>query len=67
MASIHVCSLTNLDEVRGSPDLFGVEDVTSVVLKFKRIHLCRSVGDGYTLRDLQDCFGVDHHLIGRSV
>lgn len=41
--------------------------IVSVVLKLKRMDLRRRVTEGYTLRDLQDCFGVDHHVIERFV
>lgn len=40
---------------------------TSVVLKFKRLKISRRVRDGYTLRDLEMCFGVDHRVIERWV
>jgi hypothetical protein len=38
---------------------------TSVVLKFKRMKISRRVSDGYTLRELELCFGVDHRSIER--
>jgi len=41
--------------------------LVSMVLKLKRMDLRRRVTEGYTLRDLQDCFGVDHHVIERFV
>ncbi len=41
--------------------------VTSVVLKLKRMNLRRRVVEGYTLRDLEDCLGMDHHAIERLV
>lgn len=41
--------------------------IVSVVLKMKRLHLRRRVTEGYTLRDLEACFGVDHHVIERWV
>jgi len=41
--------------------------IVSVVLKLKRMDLRRRVTEGYTLRDLQECFGVDHHVIARFV
>ena len=37
--------------------------VTSVVLKLKRLKIRRRCTEGYTLRRLCDCFGVDHHGI----
>ena len=40
---------------------------TSVVLKFKRMKISRRVKDGYTLRELTLCFGIDHHGIERWV
>ena len=41
--------------------------VTSVVMKLKHLHVSRRIRDGYTLRDLELCFGVDHHLIHRWI
>jgi hypothetical protein len=41
--------------------------LTSVTLKLKRMGLRRRMADGYCLRDLCDCFGVDHHSIERWV
>lgn len=38
---------------------------TSVVLKFKRLKISRRVRDGYTMGELQLCFGTDHHVISR--
>ena len=38
---------------------------TSVVVQQKRLDLARRVREGYTLRDLCACFGVDHHAIER--
>jgi len=40
---------------------------TSVVLKFKRLKISRRVSTGYTLRELELCFGVDHRVIERWV
>ncbi len=40
---------------------------TSVVLKLKRMKISRRFRDGYTLRDLELCFGTDHHVIERWV
>ncbi len=40
---------------------------TSVVLKFKRLKISRRVREGYTLRELELCFGIDHHGIERWV
>jgi len=37
--------------------------LTSVVLKFKRMGISRRVRGGYTMRDLERCFGVDHRVI----
>lgn len=37
--------------------------ITSVVLKLKHMHISRRIREGYTLRDLELCFGVDHHAI----
>lgn len=41
--------------------------VVSVVLKLKRMGLRRRVTEGYTLRDLQECLGLDHRTIERFV
>ena len=40
---------------------------TSVVLKLKRMHLSRRWREGHTLRDLEECFGCDHHVIDRWI
>lgn len=40
---------------------------SSVVLKFKRLRISRCVHEGYTLVDLELCFGVDHRVIQRWV
>jgi len=40
---------------------------TSVVLKCKRLKISRRVRIGYTLRELELCFGIDHHGIERWV
>jgi hypothetical protein len=40
---------------------------TSVVLKLKRMKISRRFRDGYTLRELELCFGVDHHSIDRWI
>lgn len=37
--------------------------LTSVVLKMKRLGLSRRVTEGYTMRALEQAFGVDHHMI----
>lgn len=37
--------------------------LSSVTNKIKRLKLSRAIRDGYTLRDLELCFGVDHHAI----
>jgi hypothetical protein len=39
----------------------------SVVLKLKRMHISRRWREGYTLRDLEACFGIDHHGIDRWI
>ncbi len=41
--------------------------MTSVVLKLKRLNISRRWREGYTLRDLEDCFGIDHHGIDRWI
>ncbi len=38
---------------------------SSVVLKLKRMKISRRFREGYTLRELELCFGVDHHSIDR--
>jgi len=40
---------------------------TSVVMKCKHLKISRRIRDGYTLRELQLCFGIDHHGIERWV
>lgn len=40
---------------------------TSVVLKFKRLRISRRFKEGYTMRELELCFGTDHHVIERWV
>jgi hypothetical protein len=40
---------------------------TAVVLKLKRLHISRAMRSGCTLRDLEACFGTDHHVIERWV
>jgi len=40
---------------------------TSVVLKLKRMKISRRFRDGYTLSELELCFGVDHHSIDRWI
>lgn len=39
----------------------------SVALRMKRTAISQRVTSGYTLRDLELCFGVDHHAIGRWI
>jgi hypothetical protein len=41
--------------------------ITSVVLKLKRMKISRCWREGYTLRELELCFGTDHHVIERWV
>ena len=40
---------------------------TSVVHKFKRLKISRRVKSGYTMRELELCFGIDHHGIERWI
>ncbi len=40
---------------------------SSVVLKLKRMKISRRWREGYTLRDLELCFGCDHHIIDRWI
>ena len=40
---------------------------SSVVLKIKRLGFSRRVRDGYTMRDLEECLGEDHHKIQRWI
>lgn len=37
--------------------------VSCTVLKFKRMKISRRLREGYTMRELELCFGVDHRLI----
>jgi len=39
----------------------------SVVNKLKRLRISRRVREGYTMRELELCFGEDHHRIGQSI
>ena len=39
----------------------------SVVLKIKRMGVSRRVHNGYTMRDLEECLGEDHHKIQRWI
>ena len=39
----------------------------SVVLKIKRMGLSRRVRNGYTMRDIEECFGEDHHKIEKWI
>lgn len=41
--------------------------LTSVVMKFKHMKISRRVRSGYTLRELELCFGADHRAIERWV
>ena len=40
---------------------------SSVVLKLKRLKISRAVRSGYMMRELEACFGIDHHQIERWV
>lgn len=40
---------------------------SSVVLKLKRMKISRAWREGYTVRDLELCFGCDHHGIDRWI
>jgi hypothetical protein len=44
-----------------------VRSESSVVLKCKRLQISRRFKDGYTLRELELCFGIDHHGIDRWI
>lgn len=39
----------------------------SVVLKLKRLELSRRIREGYTMRELELCFGADHKMITRWI
>lgn len=41
--------------------------ITSCALRLKRLKISRRVREGYTLRALELCFGIDHHGIERWV
>jgi hypothetical protein len=41
--------------------------LSSVVLKLKRMKISRRIRKGYTMRDLEACFGIDHHGIEKWV
>lgn len=36
---------------------------TSVILKLKRLHISRRIREGYNMRDLELCLGLDHRKI----
>ena len=38
---------------------------TSVVMKLKHMQISRRFKEGYTMRELELCFGTDHHVIER--
>jgi hypothetical protein len=40
---------------------------TSVVMKIKALGHSRRVGEGYTIRDLEECLGEDHHKIQKWI
>jgi len=40
---------------------------TSVVMKIKTLGHSRLITEGYTMRDLEDCLGEDHHKIQRWI
>jgi len=40
---------------------------TSVVMKIKALGHSRRVSEGYTMRDLEDCLGEDHHKIQKWI
>jgi len=40
---------------------------TSVILKMTRMRISRRVTDGYSVRDLAECMGVDHHSVDRWI
>ncbi len=41
--------------------------LTSVVLKIKRLHISRRVREGYGMRELEECLGLDHKRIVQLV
>ncbi len=41
--------------------------LSSVILKFKRMRITRKYREGYTMRELELCFGMDHRLIDRWI
>ena len=40
---------------------------TSVVMKIKSLGHSRCVSEGYTMRDLEECLGEDHHKIKKWI
>ena len=40
---------------------------TSVAVKMKRMKISRAIREGYTIRELELCFGVDHRVIDRWI
>jgi hypothetical protein len=41
--------------------------LTSVILKLKRLRISRRVREGYGMRDLEECLGIDHRRITQLV
>lgn len=41
--------------------------LASVAMKLKHEHMSRAIREGYTMRELETCFGVDHRAISRWV
>lgn len=41
--------------------------LSSITLKLKRMKISRAIRNGYMLRDLEACFGIDHHQIDHWV
>jgi hypothetical protein len=40
---------------------------TSVLMKIKALGLSRRLSEGYTMRDLEECLGEDHHKIQKWI
>jgi len=40
---------------------------STVILKMKRLAISRRVANGYSVREVAQCFGVDHHVVDRWI
>jgi hypothetical protein len=64
--------LNNLDRLLGKVSAATIakrlkRTETSVVMEIKALGHSRRVSDGYTVRDLEECLGEDHHKIHKWI